>query len=163
MASSYKLSNEECIAIGVAVGIALFDKKKRPKKKWSKNWLLQRKTYCHMNLIRELRENEKSDFLNYLRMDECRFSFLLNLVTPEIEKQNTVMREAVSAEERLIVTLRYLATGRNYEDLKFSCAISPQLLGRIIPETCWAIYRVLKEEYIKVSYSFILIIQSTEN
>ena len=38
------------------------------------------------------------------------------------------MREAVSAEERLSVTLRYLATGNNYEDYKFSAALPPQLL-----------------------------------
>jgi hypothetical protein len=33
------------------------------------------------------------------------------------------MREAVSAKERLAVTLRYMATGRNYADLKFSSII----------------------------------------
>ena len=43
------------------------------------------------------------------------------------------MREAVSADKRLSVTLRYLAMGNIYEDLKFSTAILPQLLGRIIP------------------------------
>ncbi|CAH1984112.1 unnamed protein product [Acanthoscelides obtectus] len=57
------------------------------------------------------------------------------LVKPLIEKKNTLFREAVSVEERLLATLRFLATGRSYEDLKFSCIISPQLLGRIIPET----------------------------
>lgn len=50
------------------------------------------------------------------------------------------MRQAISAEERLIVTVRYLATGRSLEDLKFSAVISPQALGVIIPETCKAIY-----------------------
>lgn len=44
-----------------------------------------------------------------------------------------------------------MATGRNYEDLKFSTIISPQALGKIIPETCAAIYSVLREEYLKVS------------
>lgn len=146
------LSTKEIIAIGVAVGLSCFDekKKKKQRKKWSKNWLLERKKYSHMNLLRELQQNEQGDFLNYLRMDEGKFYSVLNLIRPQIEKQDTVMRESVSAEERLIATLRYLATGQNYEELKFSCAISPQLLGRIIPETCWAIYKALKEEYIQV-------------
>jgi hypothetical protein len=57
----------------------------------------------------------------------------------------------VSAEERLAVTLRYLATGNSYEDLKCSTAVSPQLLGRIIPEACLALYEELAGEYMKVS------------
>jgi hypothetical protein len=62
------------------------------------------------------------------------------------------MRDAISAEERLVTTLRFLATGRSYEDLKFSCVISPQLLGKIIPETCRAIIcaqrKILMRKYI---------------
>jgi hypothetical protein len=50
------------------------------------------------------------------------------------------------------VTLQFLATGRSYEDLKFSAAISPQALGVIIPETRAAIYEVLKKDYLKVRY-----------
>lgn len=60
------------------------------------------------------------------------------------------MRQSISPEERLLVTLRYLATGRSMEDLKFSAIISPQALGKIIPETCKYIYLSLKEEYLKV-------------
>ncbi|CAG9837948.1 unnamed protein product [Diabrotica balteata] len=59
------------------------------------------------------------------------------------------MRPAISPHKRLSATLRFLATGRNYEDLKFSTIISPQALGKIIPETCGAIYSVLREEYLK--------------
>ncbi|VEN57307.1 unnamed protein product [Callosobruchus maculatus] len=45
------------------------------------------------------------------------------------------MRQSISPHERLTATLRFLATGRSYEDLKFSVAISPQALRQIIPET----------------------------
>lgn len=55
------------------------------------------------------------------------------------------MREAVSAEERLIATLRFLGTGRDFTDLRFSTVTSAQLLSNVIPETCWAIYKVLKK------------------
>ena len=81
--------------------------------------------------------------------EEC-VSELLSMVKPLIEKCNTVLSESVNAEERLIVTLRFMATGRNYENLKFSAAISPQLLSAIILDTCKAIYNCLKQ-YIKVS------------
>ncbi|VEN44318.1 unnamed protein product [Callosobruchus maculatus] len=45
------------------------------------------------------------------------------------------MRQSISPHERLTATLRFLATGRSYEDLEFSVAISPQALGQVIPET----------------------------
>ncbi|CAH1378426.1 unnamed protein product [Tenebrio molitor] len=92
-------------------------------------------------------------------MDDDAFRTILELVRPKITKQNTVMRNAISAEERLTFTLRYLATGNSYEDLKFSTAMSPQSLSAIIPETCWAIaqqvyasyiYDALKKDYLKV-------------
>jgi len=121
------------------------------KRKWSKQWLLKRRKYSHMNLLRELQSNEPLDYKNYLRMENHTFFELLNLVRPYIEKKNTVMREIISAEERLVATLRFLSTGRSYEDLKYSCAVSAQALGKIIPETCWAIYQVLRKEYLKVS------------
>lgn len=60
------------------------------------------------------------------------------------------MRESISPEERLIATLRYLATGQSYESLKFSTGIAPQTLGYIIPETCMAICRNLRN-YMQVS------------
>jgi len=54
------------------------------------------------------------------------------------------MRQAVTPHERLTATLRFLGTGRSYEGLTFSAIMSPQTLGKIIPETCRAIYKVLK-------------------
>ena len=71
---------------------------------------------------------------------------LLSMVSPlSQKKKNTIMRQAITPHERLTATLRFLATGRRYEDLKFSTIMSPQALGKIIPETCRATYKVLKE------------------
>ncbi|KAF2884015.1 hypothetical protein ILUMI_22133 [Ignelater luminosus] len=56
-------------------------------------------------------------------MDYESFSGLLNLVGPLITKRNTVMRKAITAEKRLVATLRYLATGRDYARLRFSTAL----------------------------------------
>lgn len=75
---------------------------------------------------------------------------MINNNKPLIMKKNTKLKEAISPHERLTVTLRYLATGRSYEDLKLTAAISAQSLGKIIPETCSAIYKVLRKKYLKV-------------
>ncbi|KAJ8931991.1 hypothetical protein NQ314_015037 [Rhamnusium bicolor] len=85
-------------------------------------------------------------------MDSTTFERLLSMVKERLTKQHTVMRETVSPEERLIATLIFLATGRSYEDLKYSVGISAQALGYIIPETC-VIFDSLKEymNYTKIS------------
>jgi hypothetical protein len=49
------------------------------------------------------------------------------LFTPTIAKKNTNMREAVIHSQRLSITLRYLATGNNFEDLKFIRLLLSQL------------------------------------
>lgn len=132
-------------------------KRKQYRSKWSKKWFLKRRIYSHVNLINELRA-EPDDWRNYLRMDETAYTELLGLVTPLIERQNTVMRDCISPHERLTCTLRFLATGRSYRDLRFTTAISHQALSIIIPDTCRAIYKVLSKKYMKVDFgtSFII-------
>lgn len=123
-------------------------KKKKKRSVWVKKY---RQQYCHMPLIEELRENYPDDFKNYLRMDNQLFNMLLNKIRHKISKQDTVMRESINAEARLAATLRYLATGRSFEDLKFSIGISAPSLSKIIPETCRVIYESLKLDYLKVN------------
>jgi hypothetical protein len=89
--------------------------------------------------MEELRSSSK-DYYNYLRMSEDNVISLLEKVRPLIEKEDTVLRTAITAEERLAITIRFLAIGRSYEDLTFSAIISPQALAKILPETCRAIY-----------------------
>jgi len=61
--------------------------------------------------MNELKEGgEIFDFSNYLRMDDKIFQVLLRKVVLLIEKQNTVMRDAIPSHVRLIATLRFLAT-----------------------------------------------------
>ncbi|KAF2883737.1 hypothetical protein ILUMI_22426 [Ignelater luminosus] len=83
-------------------------------------------------------------------MDMDTYMDLLSLVTPEILKKDTGMRRAITPYERLTASLRFLATGRSYIDLEFTTAVSKQSLSCIVPETCKAIYSVLKKEYLKI-------------
>jgi hypothetical protein len=73
-----------------------------------------------MNFIRN---DSPEDYKNYLRMSGENVQYLIAKVKPLIAKQNTVMRNAVTP--RIAATLRFLATGRSFEDLKF--AYSPEL------------------------------------
>jgi hypothetical protein len=56
------------------------------------------------------------------------------------------MREAITPHERLTATLRFLAAGWTYEDLKWSTIISPQVLSYIVSETCRAIWYICNSD-----------------
>lgn len=142
---------EDVICSAVLIYFKL--KKRKRRSEWTKQWLLRRYQHTHANLLEDLRVYPL-DFKNYLRMEEDVYLQLLQMVRPLIEKSETNMRQSISPHERLTATLRFLATGRNYEDMKFATCISPQCLGRIIPEVCQAIFESLSPEYLKVSTSF---------
>ena len=93
---------------------------------------------------------DPASFTNYTRMSENVFMELLLLVTPYIQKKDTVMRQAVSPRERLSATLRYLATGNTFKDLAFSMRLGPNTLSEIVHSTCLAIIKVLEERVIKL-------------
>ena len=77
-----------------------------------------------------------------------RFEHLLSLVGPRITKTNTRMREAISAAERLTLTLRYLASGDDQQSLSFSYRIGRTTVSHIIKETLHAIWLALKDRYV---------------
>lgn len=58
-------------------------------------------------LVPELKKDTKR-FHMYFRMTMEEFDFLHELIKPDIYKQNTQFRRAVSTEERLAVCLRYV-------------------------------------------------------
>jgi hypothetical protein len=83
---------------------------------------------------------------------------LLTLIEPMIAKQDTVMRESISARDRLSVTLRYLATGETFKSMMYQTRISNSTIRLIVPEVCAAIYSALKDKYLKVFCHFICFI-----
>ena len=65
--------------------------------------------FCE-TLIEELVAEDTAEFRTMFRMDKAAFDRLLNMLLPLIEKVDTTMR--APAKARLLVTLRYLATGK---------------------------------------------------
>jgi len=63
-------------------------------------------------LIRELQLEDAQQFRNFTRMSAVEVQSLVNMLGPVTGKQDTVMRFAISVEERVIVTLRFLARGK---------------------------------------------------
>lgn len=77
------------------------------------------------------------------------FEKLATIIGPQIAKRDTNFRETIPINERLAVTLRFLATGDSYTSLMNLFKISKQLISVIVPEVCEALIKGLKE-YIEV-------------
>ena len=60
------------------------------------------------------------------------------------------MRKTITAEERLAVTLRFLAAGNTCSDLAFTFRMHTSTIGGIIPEVCQTLYHGLKSEYLRL-------------
>lgn len=127
--------------------------RERIRKEWVAAWLSQnrrQKFSVYYQLMKELREEKQEVYKNFIRMKPEDFDWLLEQVTPFIKKQDTHLRNSISPGERLAITLRFLATGDSYRDLGYSFRIHSSTVGKIIPETCKAIFQVLNN-FIKVN------------
>lgn len=122
------------------------------RKVWVKDWVSRRRQEgFYAKLLIELRSGEPELYRNFLRMDAEQFDQLLAMVTPHIKKKDTNMRESISAGERLVLTLRFLATGESFRSLQYLFRIPVSTISSIIPEVLDAIYKVLVNEYLQVN------------
>ncbi|KAG0714513.1 Protein ANTAGONIST OF LIKE HETEROCHROMATIN PROTEIN 1 [Chionoecetes opilio] len=123
----------------------------KARKIWSRNWLKRRTEGSqYKNLVQELALEDENGYRNWMRLDRRQFHEVLELIRPTISRQDTNMRAAVSAEERLAITLRHLATGESQQSLSYQFRVSQPLISMIIPSVCTAIYEALQPDYMRV-------------
>nr|CAH7722234.1 unnamed protein product [Callosobruchus chinensis] len=90
---------------------------------------------------------------NFTRMTAEDFERLIILVGPKISKMDTKFRKAIPVQDRLAITLRFLATGDSFTSLQYLFNASKQRISIIIEETCNALIQALKEQ-IKVTLNY---------
>lgn len=84
-----------------------FRRRQRQSRKWWIHPILSdRSTKGKFVLLHNQLKEHPDKFFEYYRMSINSFEVLLSLVKDIISKTNTVMRECVSADEKLAVTLR---------------------------------------------------------
>ncbi|XP_077111133.1 uncharacterized protein LOC143766998 [Ranitomeya variabilis] len=98
-------------------------------------------------LYLELRHNPHK-FYNYVQMRMEHFDYLLEKLEDVIRRQDTRMRLAITPAERLMVTLRFLATGESLTSLHYQFRLGISTISGIVKETCRAIWDILQPEYI---------------
>ena len=58
-------------------------------------------------------------------------------------------RKAISVDERISLTLRFLAVGYSFNDIEADFKIHQTTISGIVIEVCNVIYNCLKDEYLK--------------
>ncbi|XP_040178942.1 putative nuclease HARBI1 [Rana temporaria] len=89
-------------------------------------------------------------FFNFTRMTITTFDYLLEKLHPRLYRTNTDMRLAVPPEERLLITLRFLASGVSYTSLSHFFLLGISTISVIVHETCEAIWEELRSSAMPV-------------
>lgn len=143
------VGNDVLLAYSAFYTIALCEKRNRRRRRWWTRKIFQEGDSYGINLMNELMLEDGSGFRNFTRMSSSDFEIILQKVGPKISKLDTRYRAAISPTIRLLVTLRFLASGDSYTSLQYTFKISKQSISQIVPEVCESIISELKA-YVKV-------------
>lgn len=130
------------------------DKKRRgPTRKWVRR---RNSEGLYTNLVQELLAEDTKSYREMMRMTYESFKEILAFIEPYITpKESGVMgaHQTISAAQRLVLTIRFLATGETYKSLSFQFRVSERTLSYIVDEVTKAITEYIGKEYIKIPSS----------
>lgn len=128
---------------------------KKPKRQcWVRSWLSSGSEGQHATLVyNDILKDDELEFSSAFRMNKETFNYILEKIRPDIEKKDTPLRMAITADIRLMLTLVYLASGPSYQVLGKLFRVSKTSIQRIVPETCDAIWNRLAADEIKMPSS----------
>ena len=83
-------------------------------------------------------------------MSQATFLYVCNEIRPVIEKEDTVMRAAIPVEQRVALTLWFLATNSDYRTIGHLFGVSKPTVSVVSKEVCAAIVKILLPKYIRI-------------
>ena len=89
------------------------------------------------------------DWLENFRMSRLTFSYICDKLRSSIERQDTVMRKAIPTDQRVALTLWFLATGADFRTIGHLFGVSKSTVCLAIKDVCSAISNVLLPQYIQ--------------
>ncbi|KAM4011782.1 uncharacterized protein ACNLHF_005708 [Anomaloglossus baeobatrachus] len=114
------------------------------KKMWVHPLVMAREEKGHFaSLYRDLRRYPDK-FMSFCRLPINSFDHLLAIVKTDLTYKDTVMRRSISAEERLLITLRFLATGESFASLHLQFRVGKSTISEIVRCTCNVIWQKLQ-------------------
>ncbi|XP_073840292.1 uncharacterized protein [Musca autumnalis] len=127
----------------------------RRRMEWTREWL---KKYQHEFLNKEnlrkdllFRSNEVYHINHFFSITEKQFRHLVNILEPLVmvlEPQRK--KKTFSAEERIAITLKYLATGEVNSCRNYCFRASKPVIIKMIADICEKMYELLKDEYVSL-------------
>ncbi|XP_067625952.1 uncharacterized protein [Eurosta solidaginis] len=100
----------------------------------------------HETSFAQLKLSDEEHFFKATRMNVAKFNALVNLLRERLQRFS--IREPISEEIRLGITLMFLAQGCNPQYLAWSYKLGVSTVRKIIYETCDAIWHGLREIYL---------------
>ncbi|XP_036146638.1 putative nuclease HARBI1 isoform X1 [Monomorium pharaonis] len=114
-------------------------RKYRKKKHWVAPLFKERKVHGFYHAILPILRLEDLRFCNYVRMSATQLENLLVLIGHDIYKQSYI-RESIGVSERLLLTLRFLASGDSISSMSYQYLVGVTTAANIISETCQVLW-----------------------
>ena len=111
-------------------------------------WMKERSSYWWDNVVNHT--FSAHDWLENFRMSQATFLYVCNEIRPVVEKEDTVMRSAIPVEQRVALTLWFLATNSDYRTIGHLFGVSKHTVCVVTKEVCAAIVKVLLPKYIRI-------------
>ena len=100
--------------------------------------------------MEELERESHGDFKNYMRMEPAMFHEVLERLTPRLTKQDTKFRRALRPGLKLVITLRFLASGDSYRSLSYAFRVPHNTISKFVGGVCRAIVDEYGDEMVSV-------------
>nr|XP_014093364.1 uncharacterized protein LOC106619676 [Bactrocera oleae] len=122
---------------------------------WTKEWLKknQAELLSKENLRKEIlfRSNEIYHFNCFFNITERQFRYLVTKLSPVISSYEPHRKKkSFSAEERIAITLKYLATGEVHSCRNYCFRASKPVILKMIANICLNIYELLKDPFVSL-------------
>jgi hypothetical protein len=96
----------------------MLKKSKKQRRWWQTQLYASRDVYSASSQLADLNFQSVSGlYKNFTRMSPTEFECLIHLIGKRISNKDTTFRKAISVQERLALTLRFLANGDSYVSL----------------------------------------------
>lgn len=133
--------------------LALLQQRNRRKRWLNRRWWVRpinvaRSIYGdYEHLFQKIKYDDEDIFYRYVRMRRETFNFLFEMTKPFLTK---LSRRAFNPEQRLAITLRYLASGDQILSIALAFRCGESTVRKIIHETCPVIVQVLQPIYLRL-------------
>ena len=111
-------------------------------------WSKERSSYWWEDIVGKTFTSQ--DWLENFRISNSTFMYLCNELRVSIKREDTIMRKAISTEQRLALTLWFLATNADYRTIGHLFGVSKSTVCVVIKEVCSAIVCTLLPQYIRI-------------